>query len=195
MEVREWKLSGNGNDAVLSIGEKGCFEAEKVRILGRCKRIKICDFAIFKQEKPRKSYDFRGFWRRKRDLNPRDTFAPYSLSRGAPSPLGYFSKSIMCIALSANFYWRRGWDSFSAEKPRRLQCATGTLPRAGFSNPPSTKIWRRGWDSNPRALSDKRFSRPPRYDHFDTSPCALSFNARHILSLLSNNVNTFFKLF
>ena len=32
----------------------------------------------------------------------------------------------------------------------------------------STK--RRGWDSNPRALSDKRFSRPPRYDHFDTSP-------------------------
>ena len=29
---------------------------------------------------------------------------------------------------------------------------------------------RRGWDSNPRALADKRFSRPPRYDHFDTSP-------------------------
>ena len=28
---------------------------------------------------------------------------------------------------------------------------------------------RREWDSNPRALSDKRFSRPPRYDHFDTS--------------------------
>ena len=32
---------------------------------------------------------------------------------------------------------------------------------------------RREWDSNPRALSDKRFSRPPRYDHFDTSPNAL----------------------
>ncbi len=29
---------------------------------------------------------------------------------------------------------------------------------------------RREWDSNPRALADKRFSRPPRYDHFDTSP-------------------------
>ena len=29
-------------------------------------------------------------------------------------------------------------------------------------------IERRGWDSNPRALADKRFSRPPRYDHFDT---------------------------
>ena len=35
-------------------------------------------------------------------------------------------------------------------------------------NPSKTK--RRGWDSNPRALADKRFSRPPRYDHFDTSP-------------------------
>ena len=28
---------------------------------------------------------------------------------------------------------------------------------------------RRGWDSNPCALADKRFSRPPRYDLFDTS--------------------------
>ena len=32
-------------------------------------------------------------------------------------------------------------------------------------------LQRRGWDSNPRALADKRFSRPPRYDHFDTPPC------------------------
>ena len=29
---------------------------------------------------------------------------------------------------------------------------------------------RREWDSNPCALADKRFSRPPRYSHFDTSP-------------------------
>ena len=33
---------------------------------------------------------------------------------------------------------------------------------------------RREWDSNPRALADKRFSRPPRYDHFDISPSAVS---------------------
>ena len=36
------------------------------------------------------------------------------------------------------------------------------------------RLWnthkRREWDSNPRALVDKRFSRPPRYDHFDISP-------------------------
>ena len=29
---------------------------------------------------------------------------------------------------------------------------------------------RRGWDSNPCAREDKRFSRPPRYDRFGTSP-------------------------
>ena len=38
-----------------------------------------------------------------------------------------------------------------------------------------TRLQRRGWDSNPRALADKRFSRPPRYDHFDTSPNALFY--------------------
>ena len=38
--------------------------------------------------------DILSFWRRKRDLNPRDRFQPYSLSRGAPSPLGYFSKRV-----------------------------------------------------------------------------------------------------
>ena len=38
-------------------------------------------------------------WRRKRDLNPRDAFTPYSLSRGAPSPLGYFS---VCIKLKVS---------------------------------------------------------------------------------------------
>ena len=52
------------------------------------------------------------------------------------------------------------WDSFSAEKPRRLQRATGTLPRAAFRIPPSNEkaaltdglIWRRRWDSNPRGV-------------------------------------------
>ena len=40
----------------------------------------LCDFPLWY------------IWRRWRDLNPRGTFAPYSLSRGAPSPLGYISK-------------------------------------------------------------------------------------------------------
>ena len=39
-------------------------------------------------------------WRRKRDLNPRAGFPTYSLSRGAPSPLGYFCKLWMIKILA-----------------------------------------------------------------------------------------------
>ena len=58
---------------------------------------------------------------------------------------------------------------------------------------------RREWDSNPRALSDKRFSRPPRYDHFDTSPCFAPQSVRdlfyHQNSSLSTIFFTFFDIF
>ena len=47
---------------------------------------------------------------------------------------------------------------------------------------------RREWDSNPRALADKRFSRPPRYDHFDTSPNFLSFHRLNCLVRPRDNV-------
>ena len=51
------------------------------------------------------------------------------------------------------------WDSFSAEKPRRLKHATGMFLRAAFRIPPSEQknnshpngwllFWRRRWDSN-----------------------------------------------
>ena len=35
-------------------------------------------------------------------------------------------------------------------------------------------FWRKAWDSNPRGLSPKRFSRPPRYDRFDSLPSMLT---------------------
>ena len=58
---------------------------------------------------------------------------------------------------------------------------------------------RREWDSNPRALADKRFSRPPRYDHFDISPC-LSLGQRQVVSYhlcrkLSIDFSNFFPKF
>ena len=41
-------------------------------------------------------------------------------------------------------------------------------------------IWRRGRDSNPCGVAPKRFSRPPRYDRFDTSPyMKLTFDRNH----------------
>ena len=61
---------------------------------------------------------------------------------------------------------------------------------------------RRGWDSNPRALADKRFSRPPRYDHFDISPYTIftlfricSVSAEVILSSKHAGVNIDFTFF
>ena len=48
--------------------------------------------------------------------------------------------------------------------------------------------WRKRRDSNPRGLSPKRFSRPPRYDHFDTLPCA-TIIARFACGF--NNMNIF----
>ena len=53
---------------------------------------------------------------------------------------------------------------------------------------------RREWDSNPRALADKRFSRPPRYDHFDISPkrsLKRAFIFYRILSILSSSFPRF----
>ena len=75
------------------------------------------------------------------------------------------------------------WDSFSAEKPRRLQSATGTLLRAAFRIPPSLpqkkyrpSIWmvcilaeKVGFEPTWRVTANSISSRA-RYDHFDTSP-------------------------
>ena len=52
-------------------------------------------------------------------------------------------------------------------------------------------LQRRGWDSNPRALADKRFSRPPRYDHFDTSPYVVISRSR--LSNMYSNTEVFYR--
>ena len=98
--------------------------------------------------------------RRRRDLNPRAAINDLHPFQGCPfSHLGYFSK---CLNQHSNLFrfiisfiilYRN--DLFQILRLHLL-----------FSK-------RRGWDSNPRALADKRFSRPPRYDHFDTSPCTL----------------------
>ena len=75
------------------------------------------------------------------------------------------------------------WDSFSAEKPRRLKHATGMFLRAAFRIPPSLpqkkyrpSIWmvcilaeKVGFEPTWRVTANSISSRA-RYDHFDTSP-------------------------
>ena len=87
----------------------------------------------------------RGIW----------TLAPvlptYSLSRGAPSaslgisPGRYLQSKFLNIIIF-DYWFQEESQWFSRSQKRR------------------------GWDSNPCAREDKRFSRPPRYDHFATSP-------------------------
>ena len=83
--------------------------------------------------------------RRRRDLNPRAAINDLHPFQGCPFSLLGTSPRLNLICGGCRF-----------------------LYFVWFRNPFVRK--RRGWDSNPRALADKRFSRPPRYDHFDTSP-------------------------
>ena len=110
--------------------------------------------------------------RRRRDLNPRAAINDLHPFQGCPfGQLGYFSEYI-------TRYLIRSLKIF------KLNCI--------FNE-------RRGWDSNPCALADKRFSRPPRYDHFDTSPCFAPQSVRdlfyHQNSSLSTIFFTFFDIF
>ena len=63
----------------------------------------------------RSKADFAPTWRRRRDLNPRDGFPPYSLSRGAPSATWVLLR--VRIRNREVRKWRREWDS----NPRLLR--------------------------------------------------------------------------
>ena len=96
-------------------------------------------------------------------MNPRAALTTYSLSRGAPS--ASLGTSPNCPRCFSSVCWKRYllYNIFFVLSSIILTFF------ASFYLPDE----RREWDSNPRALADKRFSRPPRYDHFDISPYAI----------------------
>ena len=103
-------------------------------------------------------------------MNPRAATNDLLPFQGSPfGQLGYFSKM-------PAYYTRYTFlthSSFVVICLNLLSCACAPSRKTKGSPFNSELPKRRGWDSNPRALADKRFSRPPRYDHFDTSPNAL----------------------
>ena len=123
--------------------------------------------------------------RRRRDLNPRAAINDLLPFQGSPfGQLGYFSKM-------PAYYTRYTFlthSSFVVICLNLLSCACAPSRKTKGSPFNSELPKRRGWDSNPRALSDKRFSRPPRYDHFDTSPNFLSFHRLNCLVRPRDNV-------
>ena len=122
--------------------------------------------------------------------------------QGSPfGQLGYFSKM-------PAYYTRYTFlthSSFVVICLNLLSCACAPSRKTKGSPFNSELPKRRGWDLNPRALSDKRFSRPPRYDHFDTSPSiylsAASVSPQrqdvfyHSFSLSSTPFSNFFYFF
>ena len=122
-------------------------------------------------------------------MNPRAAINDLLPFQGSPfGQLGYFSK--LPYAIASHFFQKRFI----------LYRVVFRLSRTFFIYFHSQQ--RREWDSNPRALADKRFSRPPRYDHFDISPyvvdcvrCVLTADASDILSSIPASVNNFFTFF
>ena len=102
--------------------------------------------------------------RRKRDLNPRAAINDLLPFQGSPFDLLGISPKAL-----------REQDDMLANSLFSVNSYFKTFPIAANHNLLFSRK-RRGWDSNPCALSDKRFSRPPRYDRFDTSPYQISSN-------------------
>ena len=98
-----------------------------------CYEIDIALHASEEQKKLNLERDMRpgSAWRRRRDLNPRASHPTYSLSRGAPSPLGYFSVWIFNFAIEK--CWRRGRDSNPWLCEESLVFKTSSLNRSDTS--------------------------------------------------------------
>ena len=83
-----------------------------------------------------------------------------------------FPCCILCCMITQNAAFRHfsapiQADSRLALTSRKSRCNAICGNSAIFS---LLCFWRRGRDSNPCGVAPKRFSRPPRYDRFDTSP-------------------------
>ena len=72
-------------------------------------------------------------------MNPRASYPTYTLSRGASSPLEYFSKGdyykifVQRNASNDLFFWRRGWDSNPRYLSVSLVFKTSSLNRSDTS--------------------------------------------------------------
>ena len=109
----------------------------------------------------------RNLKRRRRDLNPRAAINDLLPFQGSPfGQLGYFSK-LPYLLSSSDIHLCRSQRQVILYLVCFILSSTFLTFLKSFY---FVLNKRREWDSNPRALADKRFSRPPRYDHFDISP-------------------------
>ena len=135
-------------------------------------------------------------------MNPRAAINDLLPFQGSPfGQLGYFSKLPYLLSSSDIYLCRSQRQVILYLVSFMLSSTFLTFFKSFYS----VFDKRREWDSNPRALADKRFSRPPRYDHFDTSPSIYLFAASvspqrqdvfyHSFSLSSTPFSNFFYFF
>ena len=109
-------------------------------------------------------------------MNPRAAINDLLPFQGSPfGQLGYFSKLPYLLSSSDIYLCRSQRQVILYLVCFMLSSTFFTFFKSFYS----VFDKRREWDSNPRALADKRFSRPPRYDHFDISPYTL-FSVRRV---------------
>ena len=133
-------------------------------------------------------------------MNPRAAINDLLPFQGSPfGQLGYFSKLPYLLSSSDIYLCRSQRQVILYLVCFMLSSTFFTFFKSFYS----VFDKRREWDSNPRALADKRFSRPPRYDHFDISPYVLSSSHLcqtqdvfyHQIFLLSTQIFIFFRFF
>ena len=84
-----------------------------------------------------------------------------------------FSPRVHSIPRGPRILLRRNHSSVATKNPTKY---------VGF-------LWRRKRDSNPRGLSPKRFSRPPRYDRFDIPPLGITVESIAIIAYFVNRIS------
>ena len=115
-------------------------------------------------------------------MNPRAAINDLLPFQGSPfGQLGYFSKLPFQIFSYPLFSISNGLNYNSSFLVLSSLFSSFFHFFDVFLSFPTCQNKRREWDSNPRALADKRFSRPPRYDHFDISPYRIFTLFSHLL--------------
>ena len=104
-----------------------------------------------------------------RHKRPRLFYAPHSRrSLSSPSSGSGPAARMLSLQASPRVHYA-AWDCTLGGNRTRMAVRRQILTSAVYTNF-TTGAERRGWDSNPCGVAAKRFSRPPRYDRFDTSP-------------------------
>ena len=107
------------------------------------------------------------FWRRRRDLNPRAGYPTYTLSRGASSPLEYFSVGNLIVTVNDEREIAVDFCSVNKNLPNLFTFHFSLFTHQHLTG---VDVWRREWDSNPRPVAGSLVFKTSSLNRSDISP-------------------------